>query len=180
MANVSDDLSRRDFVSTFSKLALGGLIVPRHVLGGPRQQAPSDALNVAIVGAGGMGAENAQRLGSENIVAVCDVDQALVARKVQERLTDGDGNPRVEGHRWAEQYERAEKYTRFEEMLARQTDLDAVLIATPDHTHAVFAAAAMKAGKHVYVQKPLTWSVHEARVLAGLAAETGVVTQMGN
>jgi predicted dehydrogenase len=180
MANVSDDLSRRDFVSTSSKLALGGMIVPRHVLGGPRHQAPSDALNVAIVGAGGMGAENAQKLGSENIVAVCDVDHALVARKVQERLIDGDGNPREEGHRWAEQYERAEKYTRFEEMLERQTDLDAVLIATPDHTHAVFAAAAMKAGKHVYVQKPLTWSVHEARVLAGLAAETGVVTQMGN
>lgn len=175
-----EDVSRRDFVSTTSKVALGGLIVPRHVLGGRGHRAPSDTLGVGIVGAGGMGAENAQELGSEKIVAVCDVDLELVADKVVERMTDGDGNPREKGHRWAEQYERAAKYTRFEEMLERQTDLDAVVIATPDHTHAVIAAAAMKAGKHVYVQKPLTWSVHEARALQELAASTGVVTQMGN
>jgi predicted dehydrogenase len=177
---VSDEISRRSFVSTSSKLAMGAMIVPRRVLGGPGYQAPSDTLNVAIVGAGGMGGENAQQLGSENIVAVCDLDHALVARKVQERMTDGDGNPREKGHRWAEQYERATKYTRFDEMLERQTDIDAVVIATPDHTHAVIAAACMKEGKHVYVQKPLTWSVHEARALARLAEETGVVTQMGN
>jgi hypothetical protein len=177
---VPEQFSRRDFVATSSKLALGGMIVPRHVLGGPGYRAPSDTLNIAIVGAGGMGGENAQRLGSENIVAVCDVDQALVARKVRERMTDGDGNPREEGHRWAEQYERAAKYTRFDDMLERQGDIDAVVIATPDHLHAVIAAAAMKAGKHVYVQKPLTYTVHEARTLAALAASTGVVTQMGN
>ncbi len=175
-----EEFSRRDFVATSSKLALGGMIVPRHVLGGRGYRAPSDTLNVAIVGAGGMGGENAQRLGSENIVAVCDVDQALVARKVRERMTDGDGNAREEGHRWAEQYERAAKYTRFDDMLERQADIDAVVIATPDHLHAVIAAAAMRAGKHVYVQKPLTYTVHEARTLAALAASTGVVTQMGN
>lgn len=174
------DVTRRDFVTTSSKLALGGMIVPRHVLGGARHRAPSEALNIAIVGAGGMGGENAQELGSENLVAVCDVDHDLVRRKVEERMTDGDGNPREKGHRWAEQYEGATHYTRFDEMLERQSDLDAVLIATPDHTHAVIAAAAMKAGKHVYVQKPLTWSVHEARALQRIAAETGVVTQMGN
>jgi predicted dehydrogenase len=177
---VPEEFSRRDFVATSSKLALGGMIVPRHVLGGRGYRAPSDTLNVAIVGAGGMGGENAQRLGSENIVAVCDVDQALVARKVRERMTDGDGNAREEGHRWAEQYERAAKYTRFDDMLERQADIDAVVIATPDHLHAVIAAAAMRAGKHVYVQKPLTYTVHEARTLAALAASTGVVTQMGN
>ncbi len=175
-----EEFSRRDFVATSSKLALGGMIVPRHVLGGRGYRAPSDTLNVAIVGAGGMGGENAQRLGSENIVAVCDVDQALVARKVRERMTDGDGNAREEGHRWAEQYERAAKYTRFDDMLERQADIDAVVIATPDPLHAVIAAAAMRAGKHVYVQKPLTYTVHEARTLAALAASTGVVTQMGN
>ena len=177
---MTDDLSRRDFVSTSSKLALGGMIVPRHVLGGTGRRAPSDTLNVAIVGAGGMGAENAQELGSENIVAVCDLDHELVARKVEERMTDGDGNPREKGHRWAEQYEAAVKYTRFDEMLERQPEIDAVVVATPDHTHAVIAAAAMKVGKHVYVQKPLTYSVHEARTLQALAEETGVVTQMGN
>ncbi len=174
------DVTRRNFVSTTSKIALGGMVVPRHILGGHGYQAPSDTLNVAIVGAGGMGAENAQELGSENIVAVCDVDLELVMEKARERMTDGDGNPREKGHRWAEQYESATKYTRFDEMLERQKDIDAVLIATPDHTHAVIAAAAMKEGKHVYVQKPLTWSVHEARALQGLARTTGVVTQMGN
>ena len=175
-----DDVTRRDFVSTSSKLALGGMIVPGRVLSGRGRQLPSDTLGVAIVGAGGMGAENAQELGTENIVAVCDLDLDLVARKVQERMTDGDGNPREKGHRWAEQYQAAAKYTRFDEMLANQPDIDAVLIATPDHTHAVMAAAAMRAGKHVYVQKPLTYSVHEARALKALADETGVVTQMGN
>jgi predicted dehydrogenase len=177
---VPDDLSRRDFVSASSKLALGGMIVRPRVLGGPGRRAPSDTLSVAIVGAGGMGAENAQELGDENIVAVCDLDFDLVEKKVEERMTDGDGNPREKGHRWAEQYEAAAKYTRYDEMLERQSDIDAVVIATPDHAHAVIAAAAMRAGKHVYVQKPLTYSVHEARALRALAEETGVVTQMGN
>jgi predicted dehydrogenase len=177
---MSDHPTRRDFVSTTSKLALGGMILPRHVLGGAGYQAPSDTLNVAIVGAGGMGAENAQALGSENIVAVCDIDHELVAKKVLERTKDRDGNPREEGVRWAEQYERTAKYTDYRVMLEERPDIDGVVIATPDHTHAVIAAAAMKAGKHVYVQKPLTWSVHEARALAALAEETGVVTQMGN
>ncbi len=177
---MSDDVTRRDFVSTSSKLALGGMIVPRRVLGGAGYQAPSDTLNVAIVGAGGMGAENAQHLGSENIVAVCDIDHQLVENKVKEVMTRGDGTPREEGVRWSEQYERAAKYTHYEAMLDEQPDIDAVLIATPDHTHAVIAAAAMRAGKHVYLQKPMTTSVHEARALRELAETTGVVTQMGN
>ena len=82
------DVTRRNFVSTTSKIALGGMVVPRHILGGHGYQAPSDTLNVAIVGAGGMGAENAQELGSENIVAVCDVDLELVMEQARERMTD--------------------------------------------------------------------------------------------
>ncbi len=177
---MSDHLTRRDFVSATSKLALGGMIVPRHVLGGRWQQAPSDRLNIAIVGAGGVGGENAQRMGTENIVAVCDIDHAFVATKVKERMTERDGTPREQGVRWAEQYGRARKYTDYRVMLQEEPDLDAVVVATPDHTHAVITAAAMKAGKHVYVQKPLTYSVHEARALDALAKETGVITQMGN
>jgi predicted dehydrogenase len=156
------------------------MVVPRHVLGGTGYTAPSDMLNVAIVGAGGMGGENAQQLGSEHIVAVCDVDLDFVARKVEERSVDGDGNPREQGVRWREQFTAARKYRDFREMLAEGDDIDAVLIATPDHTHAVIAAAAMRAGKHVYVQKPLAWSVEECRILDRIATETGVVTQMGN
>jgi len=101
--------------------------VPRRVLGGAGYQAPSDTLNVAIVGAGGMGAENAQHLGSENIVAVCDIDHQLVENKVKEVMTRGDGTPREEGVRWAEQYERAAKYTHYEAMLEEQPDIDTLI-----------------------------------------------------
>ena len=179
MTPANAPITRRDFVVGGSAAA-SAAIVPRHILGGQRHQAPSDALAVAIVGAGGMGGNNAQELGSERIVAVCDVDHALVRRRVEESTTDGDGNPREKGERWKEQYAAARKYADFREMLAEDPGIDAVLIATPDHTHAVVAAAAMRAGKHVYVQKPLTYSVHESRVLDRIAAEKGVVTQMGN
>jgi len=177
---VSDEITRRDFVSNSSKLAMGAMIVPRRVLGGVGHQTPSDTLNIAIVGAGGVGGENAQEFGSENIVAVCDLDHDLVAAKVEERTHSGDGTPREKGLRWKEQYASAAKYTDFRVMLEQQSDIEAVLIATPDHAHAAIAAAAMRAGKHVYVQKPLTYTVHEARVLQELAESTGVVTQMGN
>ncbi|MEE8488348.1 MAG: Gfo/Idh/MocA family oxidoreductase [Gemmatimonadota bacterium] len=175
-----NEISRRRFVSDSSKLAAGAMIVPRHVLGGRGYQAPSDTLNIAIVGAGGMGAENAQQLGSENIIAVCDVDFDLVHGRAESRTHDGDGNPRPKGLRWKEQLESAAKYHDFRVMLDQETDLDAVLIATPDHAHAPIAKACMEAGLHVYVQKPLTWSVAETRMLQSLAVETGVVTQMGN
>ena len=174
------EISRRTFVADGSVLAAGALILPRHVLGGRRYQAPSDTLNIAIVGAGGMGAQNAQQLGSENIVAVCDVDFGLVQRRAESSTRDGDGNPRPEGLRWKEQLTAAAKYHDFRLMLDRQPDIEAVLIATPDHAHAPIAKACLEAGKHVYVQKPLTWSVAEARMLQDLAAATGLVTQMGN
>ena len=175
-----NEVTRRDFVSSTSKAVLGASIVPRHVLGGVGYQAPSDTLNVAIVGAGGMGAEDAQELGSENIIAVCDVDFPYVERRVEDSLRNGEGEPREKGVRWKEQFTRAARYNDYREMIDKQTDLDAVVIATPDHAHAVIAKEAMEAGLHVYVQKPLTWSVHEARVLQETAARTGVVTQMGN
>ncbi len=174
-------ITRRKFVSGSAALAMGATVVPRRVLGGAGRRAPSDTLAIAVVGAGGMGTENAQELGGERIVAVCDVDHRLVERKVEERSVDENGKARESGVRWKEQYAAARKYTDFRVMLEREKDgIDAVLVATPDHTHAVVAGAAMRAGKHVYVQKPLTWSVHEARALADLATSSGVVTQMGN
>ncbi len=88
-------LTRRNFVQGASTLALGGMIVPRHVLGGVGYQAPSDTLNIAIVGAGGRGGDVAQELGAENIVAICDVDFDLVTSKVADlTAVDRDGNPR--------------------------------------------------------------------------------------
>ena len=173
-------VTRRAFVSDVGKLAFGAMIVPRHVLGGVGFQAPSDTLNVAIVGAGGMGMGNAEALVTQNIVALCDVDFGYVERSLAGRGKARDGTPRPDGLRLQEQFAKAKRYADFREMLAQQKDIEGVVIATPDHLHAVIAKAAMEAGKHVYVQKPLTYSVHEARVLRETARQTGVVTQMGN
>ena len=173
-------LDRREFVAGAGKLALGAMIVPRHVLG-RGFQAPSDTLRYAIVGAGGMGMSNAGQLLTENLAAIVDVDFGYVERSLTGRLRpreDGTVNPQAVAVRDA--YAKARRYEDYREMLARERDIDAVLIATPDHLHAPIAIAAMRAGKHVYVQKPLSYSVHEERVMARVAAETGVVTQMGN
>ena len=175
---MSRRVSRRTFVAETAAMA-AAMIVPRHVLG-RGFRAPSDTLNVAIVGAGGMGMSNAEQLVSQNIVALCDVDFGYVERSLVGRGKDDEGRPRPEGLAMQQQYAKARRYVDFREMLVQQKDIDAVVVATPDHLHAVIALAAMNAGKHVYVQKPLTWSVHEARVLQEAARRTGVVTQMGN
>jgi predicted dehydrogenase len=168
-------MDRREFLVS----ALGATIVPRHVLG-RGFQAPSDTLNLAIVGAGGMGMHNAQQLLSQNIVALCDVDFGYVERSLGGMAKGEDGKPNPDYPALEAAFTKATRYADFRQMLDRQKDLEAVLIATPDHLHGVIAKAAMEAGKHVYLQKPLTYSVHEARVLAATAKQTGVVTQMGN
>jgi len=156
--------TRRNFLQTTSALAGAAatiIIVPRHVLGGPRQIPPSEKMNVAGVGIGGMGAGNLANLEGENIVALCDVDPQNYAAGTIKK------------------YPRAKVYTDYRQMLDRQKDIDGVLVATPDHTHAVISMAAIKAGKHVYCQKPLTHDVYEARALATAAREAKVATQMG-
>jgi len=180
-------VTRRDFVAETGKLGLGVMIVPRHVLGGIGYQAPSDTLNVAVVGFGGQGSENALALApSENIVAICDVDFAFAEKNMADKLHDQSGKPRegkalADGMKLQEQFTKAVRYSDFREMLDKQKDVEGVVIATPDHLHAVIAKAAMDAGKHVYVEKPLTYSVHEARVLRATAlANPKLVTQMGN
>ncbi|HEX6926969.1 MAG TPA: Gfo/Idh/MocA family oxidoreductase [Longimicrobiaceae bacterium] len=179
----NDPMTRRSFVSGMAKTALGFTIVPRHVLGGPGFVAPSDTLNVAMIGAGGMGMSNAYNLvaGGQNIVALADVDMNRVMRDVVGRAQNRDGTVNEVGAKLKAAYEKAKKYSDFRRMLEEQGDaIDAVVVATPDHFHAVAANAAMQLGKHVYVQKPLTYTVHEARVLQETARRTGVVTQMGN
>ncbi len=169
-------MTRRKFVGGMATSALGATIVPRHVLGGKGFQAPSDTVNVAAVGAGGMGSSNMSRLTSQNIVAICDVDWPRVEGSMRDR--EGNVNPNRVDLKAA--YDKAKRYEDFRLMLDEQPDIEAVVIATPDHVHAAVASMAMQMGKHVYVQKPLTWSVKESRELARLAKETGVVTQMGN
>ncbi|MEW6251098.1 MAG: Gfo/Idh/MocA family oxidoreductase [Planctomycetota bacterium] len=148
------------FAATQAGMVAPFTILPSHVLG-RRQTPPSEKLNIAGIGVGGMGHHNLNQLEPENIVALCDVDPNYAARSFKK-------------------YPDAKVWTDYRKMLEQQKDIDAVLIATPDHTHAVIAKAALEAGKHVYLQKPLTHDVYEARFLARLAHEhPKLVTQMG-
>ena len=152
-------INRRQFLAA-SAAASAFTILPRHVLAGSGQTTPSEKLNVACIGVGLMGAINIQALASQNIVALCDVDHDYAAKTIK-------------------QYPKATIYRDYREMLEKQKDIEAVVIATPDHTHAVITMAAMNAGKHVYCQKPLAHDLYEARMLAKAAKELGVVSQMG-
>jgi predicted dehydrogenase len=155
-------LSRRQFVSRTAAFAAGLTIIPGGVITAKGRLAPSDKLNIAGIGVGGMGRSNMGALKSENIVALVDVDW----KKAEKCFAD---------------FPQAKKYYDYRIMLDElKGGVDAVVIATADHTHAVIASMAMKMGKHVYVQKPLTHSVSESRYLAELAREKKVVTQMGN
>jgi predicted dehydrogenase len=201
------EMTRRTFLANAGTSLAALTMVPRHVLGRGFTP-PSDMLNIAGVGIGGMGRTNLINLASQNIVALCDVDWGYAGKgferldteipALQSRLDHPDpesepGEPAVEFDRVKakarlegmirlknEQLPRAKHYQDYRVMLEQQKDIDAVLVATPDHMHAPIASAAMDLGKHVYVQKPLTWSVDEARHLARRAKETKVATQMGN
>jgi predicted dehydrogenase len=153
-------LSRRQFLDNMVALTAALTIVPRYVLGGSRHIPPSEKLNIAGIGVGGRGADNLDAVSSENIVALCDVDQQRAAGTFK-------------------RYPNAKQYSDFREMLEKQKDIDAVIVATPDHIHAVATMMAIKMGKHVYCEKPLTHSIYEARMVAQAARENKVATQMG-
>jgi predicted dehydrogenase len=201
------EISRRRFLASVAAGGAAFSIVPRHVLGRGFTP-PSDTLNIAAVGVGGMGRANLINLANENIVALCDVDwayadkgfdrldtdiQTLQKRMDQPKPEPIPGEPPVEFNlvRAKDRLDRmiklkndllpkAKRYHDYSEMLEGQKDIDAVVVATPDHMHAPIALGAMDLGKHVYVQKPLTWSIDEARRLAHRAKQTKVATQMGN
>src|SRR3954471_10069093 len=177
-----DGVSRRSFVAGTAASAFGAMVVPRHVLGGAGYRAPSETVNVAIVGCGGQGAGDAGEIlaGGHNIVALADVDLRDVGAARPGRTRGRDGKPNPAALKLQEAYGKAKRYDDYRKMLEEQKDIDGVVVATPDHTHAPVAKAAMELGKHVYCEKPLTWSVHEARVLRETARRTKAVTQMGN
>jgi predicted dehydrogenase len=164
-----NEVSRRQFVGTVATAAAGLTIVPRHVLGAGFQ-APSDTVNVAVVGyKHGMGTSNLLNvIKTDNVVALCDCDESKQA------------DERAASRQIFEKLPKAVKHKDYRKMLESQKDIDAVLVATPDHTHAVIAMASMQLGKHVYVQKPLTRTISEARALTAAAKKYKVVTQMGN
>jgi predicted dehydrogenase len=156
--------SRRSFLEAATGAAFGVTIVPRHVLGGQGQTPPSERINLAGIGAGGMGGGDIAtfaKLGC-NVVALCDVDDVRAA-----------GSYRA--------FPSARRYKDFRQLLDKEArHIDAVTVGTPDHIHAVAAMAAIRAGKHVYVQKPLTHTLHECRELTRAARAARVVTSMGN
>jgi predicted dehydrogenase len=155
-------ISRRSFLTDLTKATVGFTIVPRHVLG-RGYRAPSDTLNIACVGVGGMGRTDVTGMAVENIYALCDVDWKQA------------GDAMVS-------YPKAKRYRDFREMLDTDgKNIDAVSVSTPDHTHAVIAMAALRAGKHVYCQKPLARTIGEVRALmAESARRPRQATQMGN
>ncbi|MAQ91936.1 MAG: oxidoreductase [Rhodothermaceae bacterium] len=176
-------MHRRSFVRTAAAASVAPLIVPRHVLGGVGFVAPSDTVAVGIIGAGGMGASNAAPLAMMDdvrIAAIADVDMGRVAEAVSGRLGSDNPGSRAAGAALRDAYDGAARFADYREMLAGVDDLDGVVIATPDHHHALAALLAMDRGLAVYCQKPLTFTVDESRRLAAKAAQTGVVTQMGN
>lgn len=171
---MAESISRRGFVA--AGLGLAGTAIAAPALGAPRRLAPSDRVNVVVIGAGGKGADDMSRLTDQNIVAACDVDWNRVGRGMYDR--QGQLQPTRVALKAA--YDRTARYTDYRRMLDERKDIDAVVISTPDHHHAVAARMAMERGLHVYVQKPLTWSVEESRRLQSMArANPGLVTQMG-
>jgi predicted dehydrogenase len=204
------NISRRRFVKTVAGTGAALTIVPRHVLG-RGFQAPSDTVNVAAVGIGGRGGSDLAAVLTQNIVAVCDVDDALIDKRWAAYKRQASAQPNGEGRGNRQQrtpsaaqeaanakrpptddaaalrqfvdgrMANVPRFKDYREMLEKQKDIDAVMIATPDHMHAAIAGAAMELGKHVYCEKPLCWSVKEARYLAKKAKDNPkLVTQMGN
>ncbi|HEY1114844.1 MAG TPA: Gfo/Idh/MocA family oxidoreductase [Chitinophagaceae bacterium] len=165
MSEQKNDTSRRDFIRNTAITAAGFMIVPRFVLGGKGYTAPSDRLLIAGIGVGGKGESDIMsfyKSGKADLAFLCDVDDKRAANSVK-------AFPKAKYYRdWRELYDKEAK------------NFDAVSVSTPDHNHAVQTLAAMQLGKHVYVQKPLTHDIWEARVLTDAAKRYKVVTQMGN
>ena len=157
-------LSRRAFLHRSTATLAAVSVVPGHVLGASRQLGPNEKLAVAFVGVGGRGGEDLRELikfDDVAFVAFCDVDANHLATITK-------------------QFPAVPTYRDFRVMLEKEKGIDAVVVATPDHIHAVAVMAALKHGKHVYCEKPLTRTVHEARALTRAARESKVATQMGN
>ena len=156
-------MNRRSFIGNSATVTAGFTIIPGYMMGKQfGHTAPSDKLNIAGIGVGGMGRRNLVNMNTENIVALCDVDWTYAAKTFND-------------------YPAAKQYKDWRRMFDEMgKSIDAVLVATPDHTHAVVTAHAISLGKHAYTQKPLTHSVYESRLLTKLAQKYKVATQMGN
>src|SRR5258706_1102186 len=154
-------LSRRNFLRASTVACAAFNVAPAYVLGLNGATPPSEQLNIAGIGLGGQGTQDITQFKNENIVALCDVDAAKAGGTFK-------------------RYPKAKIYKDFREMLDKEKEIDAVVVATPDHLHAFPTMTAIKLGKHVYCEKPLTHSVWEARQVAEASRAHKVATQMGN
>ena len=157
----SSQLTRRQFLRTSTAVSAAFTVLPAAVLGLRGAPSPNSKLNLAGIGIGGQGGEDLKHMESENIVALCDVDRNHAAHTFK-------------------RYPNAKQFNDYRKMLDEVKEIDGVVIATPDHHHACASITAIKHGKHVYCEKPLTHSVWESRQLAQVAREAKVATQMGN
>lgn len=177
--------TRRRFLTT-SAAAAAITIIPRHVLGGAKFVPPSEKVNIALVGAGGQGRVNLQALFRESdaqVIAVADPAESFSLEDFYYKGTGGRSATRqlIEKNYAAKTPNfRCTAHEDFRVMLEKEKSIDAVLCATPDHLHAYVSVLAMRAGKHVYCEKPLTHNIWEARLVSRVTRETGVATQMGN
>lgn len=160
--NSKTEVPRRAFIKLNATAAAGFTILPSYVISGLGHKAPGDKLNIAGIGVGGQGYTNLRNMETENIVALCDVDWEYA------------------GNNSFKRWPMAKTYKDYRLMFEQQKDIDAVVIATPDHSHALPALMAIREKKHVFLQTPLTHSIYEARVLNDAAKRYGVATQMGN
>lgn len=159
--NLPPSVSRRKFIASSAAAAAGFTILPGSVISGMGHIPPSDKLNVAGIGVGNKGNHNLRNIAGQNIVALCDVDWHYAGRALKQ---------------WPE----AKQWTDYRKMLEEQKDIEAVVVGTSDHAHALPAMIAMQLGKHVYVQKPLTHNIWESRELLNASRKYRVATQMGN
>jgi len=158
---MSKQTNRRSFFKQGALVGVGFWVAERSV-GWAESRSPNEKLNIAAIGCGGKGESDVQHCATENIVALCDVDEKRAERTFK-------------------RFPKARKYKDFRVMLEKEEkNIDAVIVSTPDHVHAVAGVMAMRMGKHLYCQKPLTQTVYEARLMRKVAKEKGVATQMGN
>jgi predicted dehydrogenase len=153
--------NRRQFLKRSAATGLGFWVLGASTGEAADQRSPNEKLNIAGIGVGGQGAGDIRAVSGQNIVALCDVDE----KKAGETFA---------------KFPKAKRYHDFRKMLEEQKDIDAVVVATPDNVHAVASVMAMKLGKHVYCEKPLTHDVYEARRMREVAKQYKVATQMGN
>jgi len=181
-------INRREFMGSTAAAAAVFTIVPSCVLVGSGGPAPSQKINLAFIGVGDQGMGNLNRLmdlDDVQVVALCDVDKRVDYGQMGHGIAGLDfARTRVERHNAdrtnSSSYKGCTGYADFREMLDSEDGIDAVVVSTPDHVHGVACMAAIKKGKHVYCEKPLTHSVYETRMVTEAARKAGVMTQMGN